>query len=137
MLISAPSKSELTMAEVMAEQELVSIVREACDSSGLDRREIALRLGIHRSGVSKLLNTPRNMTVRMAARVLRAAGFRLKLGAIKIVSATEAPYSSEHPSTIATNIILFDNHRLPRRLNQLSPCAARDVKDSVRQVAAV
>lgn len=72
-----PSKSELLMAEFMAEQELVSLIREAVSVSGIDRQEVASRLGVHRSGITKVLNKPRNMSVRMAARILRSVGRRL------------------------------------------------------------
>ena len=80
----APTKDQLLMAEFMAEQELLSVVREAIDRSDLDRTEIARRLGIHRSNISKVLNTPRNLTVRMAARLLRAAGARMHVTALPV-----------------------------------------------------
>lgn len=85
MITKSPSKDELLAAEVMAERELASILREAVDKSNLDRQEIARRLGVHRSNVSKILNSPRNLTVRMAARMLRAAGARFAFATVPVV----------------------------------------------------
>lgn len=85
MTSDAPTKDELLAAELMAERELASILREAVERSGLDRQEIARRLGIHKSNVSKVLNSPRNLTVRMAARLLRAAGSRFAFSTIPVM----------------------------------------------------
>lgn len=72
-----PTKSQILMAELMAQNELASLVRDAVIKSGLDRQGIAQRLGVHKSNISRVLNNPRNMTVRLAARILRAAGQRI------------------------------------------------------------
>lgn len=85
MTSNAPSKDEMLAAEIMAERELAAVLREAIERSGLDRQEIAKRLGVHRSNVSKILNSPRNLTVRMAARVLRAAGARFAFSTVPVV----------------------------------------------------
>lgn len=81
---TAPTKDELRAAEMMAERELLSIVREVVARSGLDRQEIARRMGVHKSGVSKVLNSPRNLTAKVAARLVRAAGERLFFSAAPV-----------------------------------------------------
>lgn len=85
MTFDIPSKDELLAAEFMAERELAAVLREAVERSGVDRQEIARRLGIHRSNVSKVLNSPRNLTVRMAARLLRAAGARFTFSTMPVM----------------------------------------------------
>lgn len=72
-----PTKSQILMAELMAQNELASLVRDAVLKSGLDRQEVAQRLGVHKSNISRVLNNPRNMTVRLAARILRVVGQRI------------------------------------------------------------
>lgn len=71
------STDALNFAEIMAEQELAGIVREACRDSGLTREEIAERLRIKKSALSHLLNSGHNMTAGTAGRVLRALNRRI------------------------------------------------------------
>jgi len=86
----APSKDELRAAEFMAERELAAMLREVVERSGLDRQEVARRLGVHRSNVSKILNGPRNLTVKMAARLMRASGERLIFSAVPVVRGVQS-----------------------------------------------
>lgn len=106
---NVPTKDELRAAEMMAERELLSIVREVVARSGLDRQEIARRMGVHKSGVSKVLNNPRNLTAKIAARLVRAAGERLFFSAAPV---------SQHGDSQADGYIAMGAAAF------ISPCAA-------------
>lgn len=110
----APTKDDLRVAEFMAEQQLLAVVRQACDESGLDRQEIARRLGIHRSNVSKLLNSPRNMTVRMAGRLMRAVGKRLFYQTMPVIRAGQS--RTECLQEITQNVVSIQDRVAPYQI---------------------
>jgi len=123
MLNEAPTKDDLRVAEFLAEQSLLAVVRQACDESGLDRQEIARRLGVHRSNVSKLLNSPRNMTVRMAARLMRAVGRRLFYSSMPVLRVGQT--RTECLQEITQNVVSIQDRVAPLQIVGAASSARR------------
>jgi|tagenome__1003787_1003787.scaffolds.fasta_scaffold20699739_2 hypothetical protein len=80
--------------------EVQETIAEAIHRSGLNRTEIAERLGKNRSFVTQALSTGRNLTLASIAGLAWAAGFRLKptLQVINVRAQAEAPEVARPPS---------------------------------------
>ena len=76
---------DLDSAEELAKQELYTKVRrcflELEESEGLTYQELANRLTLKRSQISRWMLEPSNMTIGSAAKLLRAMGNKLEFGA--------------------------------------------------------
>lgn len=67
----------IELAGGLARQELFSIVRFLLNSSKIKQQDVADALGVNKSIVSRMLSSPRNLTVTNAGRVLGVLGYWL------------------------------------------------------------
>ena len=77
---------ELELLGEYVVQHLFTLVRwrfrELAESEGFTQQELADRMGLKRSQISRWMGSPSNMTVRTAAKLLGAMGRKLELRVI-------------------------------------------------------
>jgi len=76
--------------------EITEDICRAMEKQGINRRELARRLGVRPQYVSKFLNTPANTTVQQVVRFAQAVGLKVEMVLTpKILSvATAAPWET-------------------------------------------
>jgi transcriptional regulator with XRE-family HTH domain len=94
--------------------QVVRLMEQALDASGMDQKALAEKLDVTQGRVSQVLNGDGNMRVAAAARYLRALGYQTHLSA--------TPVEPGRPD-------------LPRALNRRRRIAARQDVSETRYVA--
>ena len=77
--LEALSRGALTVGYQTAIMDVMRRVEEAMDEQGISRKELAERLDVHPSRVTRLLGDPDNITLRTLWRICTAVGLQASI----------------------------------------------------------
>lgn len=107
------TREQLDLAGAVARGRLHSLIRSTLARHGIRQQQLASMIGVNKSTISRMLSSPKNLTVENAGRILRALNCWLELRAEPINIQAQFSFDRTSSNGLEYRLIVDPNQPNP------------------------